>query len=67
MGSFQQTLYWTVSPLLLVELHEIGLILADDLPEIAAFEARTRAERPWLFLSEAQFSHFDDIKDAKDE
>lgn len=48
-------------------LDEIGLILADDLPDIEAFERRAQAERPWLFLTDAQFSHFDDIEDAKDE
>jgi 3-isopropylmalate/(R)-2-methylmalate dehydratase small subunit len=35
---------------LLLGLDEIGMILADDLPEIEAFEARHRREAPWLFL-----------------
>jgi 3-isopropylmalate/(R)-2-methylmalate dehydratase small subunit len=37
---------------LLLGLDEIGMILADDLPEIEAFEARHRRAAPWLFLGE---------------
>ena len=38
---------------LLLGLDEIGAILADDLPDIEAFEARRRASMPWLLPSEA--------------
>ena len=48
-------------------LDEIGLILADDAPAIAAFEARHRAARPWLFLQPAQLAHFDDIRGSTDD
>lgn len=41
---------------LLLGLDEIGLILADDATDIAAFEAAQRAEQPWLYLSEEQVS-----------
>jgi 3-isopropylmalate/(R)-2-methylmalate dehydratase small subunit len=34
---------------LLLGLDEIGMILAEDLPEIEAFEARQRQVAPWLF------------------
>jgi 3-isopropylmalate/(R)-2-methylmalate dehydratase small subunit len=34
---------------LLLGLDEIGMILAEDLPEIEAFEARQRQSAPWLF------------------
>ena len=46
---------------LLLGLDEIGLILADDATEIAAFERRQRAEKPWLYLTEAQLSYFADL------
>lgn len=46
---------------LLLGLDEIGLILADDADEIAAFEASQRAARPWLYLSAEQLSCFDDV------
>lgn len=39
---------------LLEGLDEIGLILTDDGEEIAAFEARQQAEKPWLFLTKEQ-------------
>jgi 3-isopropylmalate/(R)-2-methylmalate dehydratase small subunit len=39
---------------LLQGLDEIGLILADDSAEIIAFEARQRAEKPWLYITEEQ-------------
>jgi len=39
---------------LLEGLDEIGLILTDDGDDIAAFEARQRAEKPWLYLTEDQ-------------
>ena len=35
---------------LLLGLDEIGMILAEDLSEIEAFEARHRRASPWLFL-----------------
>jgi 3-isopropylmalate/(R)-2-methylmalate dehydratase small subunit len=35
---------------LLLGLDEIGMILAEDLPEIEAFEARQRRAAPWLVL-----------------
>lgn len=46
---------------LLHGLDEIGLILADDLGDIAAFEARQREARPWLYLTRKQLSYFDDL------
>lgn len=42
-------------------LDEIGLILADDLADIAGFEARQRAERPWLHLTREQLGFFGDL------
>ncbi|MDQ6437549.1 3-isopropylmalate dehydratase small subunit [Mesorhizobium sp. LHD-90] len=45
---------------LLLGLDEIGSILADDEPEIAAFENRHRGARPWLFLSKGQLAYFAD-------
>jgi 3-isopropylmalate/(R)-2-methylmalate dehydratase small subunit len=48
-------------------LDEIGAILSDDLPEITAFEASQREARPWLYLTPAQLSYFDDIKESMDE
>lgn len=39
---------------LLLGLDEIGLILADDADDIAAFEARQRAAQPWLYLTQQQ-------------
>jgi hypothetical protein len=32
------------------------LILADDSAEIIAFEARQRAEKPWLYITEEQLA-----------
>ena len=46
---------------LLLGLDEIGLILSDDLGDIAAFEASQRAAKPWLYLTPAQLSYFDDL------
>lgn len=46
---------------LLLGLDEIGIILADDLADIQAFEENQRAARPWLHLTPAQLSHFDDV------
>jgi 3-isopropylmalate/(R)-2-methylmalate dehydratase small subunit len=43
-------------------LDEIGLILADDAEDIAAFEHRQRAARPWLYLTEGQLGHFSDLR-----
>jgi 3-isopropylmalate/(R)-2-methylmalate dehydratase small subunit len=40
---------------LLLGLDEIGMILADDLVEIDAFEARHRSSSPWLFLDDASY------------
>lgn len=51
---------------LLEGLDEIGVMLTDDLADIAAFEAAHRAARPWLFLSSDQLSHFDDIRKVDD-
>lgn len=48
-------------------LDEIGAMLKDDLADIDAFEIRHRAEKPWLFLTDAQLAHFDDIKEDADE
>jgi 3-isopropylmalate/(R)-2-methylmalate dehydratase small subunit len=45
---------------LLLGLDEIGSILADDEPAIAAFESRHRDARPWLFLTRDQLAYFDD-------
>jgi len=42
-------------------LDEIGLILADDLADIAAFEARQRQQSPWLHLTREQLGFFDDV------
>jgi 3-isopropylmalate/(R)-2-methylmalate dehydratase small subunit len=39
---------------LLLGLDEVGLILADDADAIAAFEARQRAQSPWLYLTGEQ-------------
>ena len=50
---------------LLLGLDEIGAILADDAAEIAAFEARQKAETPWLHLSREQLSHFDDLRTSE--
>ena len=46
---------------LLLGLDEIGLILSDDLGDIAAFEASQRAAKLWLYLTPAQLSYFDDL------
>jgi 3-isopropylmalate/(R)-2-methylmalate dehydratase small subunit len=46
---------------LLSGLDEIGLILADDSDEIAAFETRQREASPWLYLSREKRSFFDDL------
>lgn len=51
---------------LLEGLDEIGVMLTDDLADIAAFEAAHRAARPWLFLTPDQLSHFDDIRKVDD-
>lgn len=45
---------------LLLGLDEIGLILADDAADIAAFEALQREQRPWLYLTPGQLAYFDD-------
>ncbi|RST87268.1 3-isopropylmalate dehydratase small subunit [Aquibium carbonis] len=42
-------------------LDEIGLILADDQADIAAFEARQREQNPWLHLTREQLTFFDDV------
>jgi len=42
---------------LMLGLDEIGSILADDAEDIAAFEARHRAEQPWLFLDDGRLEH----------
>ncbi len=39
---------------LLLGLDEIGLILTDDAEDIAAFEKRQRAAKPWLYLTKEQ-------------
>lgn len=52
---------------LLEGLDEIGVILADDLPDILAHEERQRLLRPWLFLTPDQLSHFDDIAENADD
>ena len=43
-------------------LDEIGMILADDLAGIEAFETRHRLAQPWLFLGPDQLAHFDDVR-----
>ena len=48
-------------------LDEIGVILADDLAAITAFETAQRARRPWLYLTPGQMAHFDDIKEGADD
>jgi 3-isopropylmalate/(R)-2-methylmalate dehydratase small subunit len=52
---------------LLEGLDEIDIILADDLADIRAHEDRQRKERPWLFLTPSQLSHFDDIREDADD
>lgn len=47
---------------LLNGLDEIGLILAEDSTDIDAFEARQRKSDPWLYLSDEQLRHFDDLE-----
>ncbi len=46
---------------LLLGLDDIGAVLADDAEDISAFEARQRDKSPWLYLTPAQLSHFDDL------
>lgn len=46
---------------LLLGLDEIGLILADDADDIAAFEARQREAQPWLYLTPDKLAFFDDV------
>lgn len=41
---------------LLLGLDEIGLILSDDADDIAAFEAKQRAAKPWLYLTQKQIA-----------
>jgi 3-isopropylmalate/(R)-2-methylmalate dehydratase small subunit len=47
---------------LLLGLDEIGEILSDDLADIASFEDRQRAAKPWLYLTREQLSHFADLE-----
>lgn len=47
---------------LLLGLDEIGIILADDIDDIQAFEARQRESSPWLYVTPEQLSHFDDVE-----
>jgi 3-isopropylmalate/(R)-2-methylmalate dehydratase small subunit len=47
---------------LLLGLDEIGEILADDLKDIETFEEAQRRERPWLYLTREQLSHFSDLE-----
>lgn len=49
---------------LLEGLDEIALLLREDADAIAAFEARQRAERPWLFPTREQLSPFDDLTET---
>jgi 3-isopropylmalate/(R)-2-methylmalate dehydratase small subunit len=49
--------------LLLLGLDEIGAILSDDLPDIETFEARQRADKPWLYLGAKQLEHFSDLEE----
>jgi 3-isopropylmalate/(R)-2-methylmalate dehydratase small subunit len=44
---------------LMLGLDQIGAILAHDAADIAAFEARQRAQAPWLHLDRAKLSYFD--------
>jgi len=41
---------------LMMGLDEIGLILADDESDIAAFEAKQQVEKPWLYLTRDQIA-----------
>jgi len=47
---------------LLNGLDDIGMILADDIEDIRAFEERQRRESPWLYLGADKLSHFDDLE-----
>jgi 3-isopropylmalate/(R)-2-methylmalate dehydratase small subunit len=44
---------------LMLGLDQIGAILAHDAADIAVFEARQRAQAPWLHLDRAKLSYFD--------
>lgn len=44
---------------LLLGLDQIGVILADDIADITAFEQRQRSEAPWLYLDRDKLSFLD--------
>jgi 3-isopropylmalate/(R)-2-methylmalate dehydratase small subunit len=52
---------------LMLGLDEIGLILADDAEDIAAFERRQRIASPWLYLNESQLGQFADLMPSSKE
>jgi 3-isopropylmalate/(R)-2-methylmalate dehydratase small subunit len=47
---------------LLLGLDEIGAVLVDDAADIAAFEERQRASKPWLYLTPDQLAFFGDLE-----
>jgi 3-isopropylmalate/(R)-2-methylmalate dehydratase small subunit len=48
-------------------LDDIDVILKNDINDILTFENTERLRRPWLFLTEQQFSYFDNIKETSDD
>lgn len=50
---------------LLRGMDEIGSILAHDMDDIRAFEARQRSAAPWLHLGARELSFFDDLEREK--
>ncbi len=55
--------------MILLGLDEIGVVLAEDQSDIAAFEARQRSEAPWLDLSDGRLEALRDAipGDARDD
>ena len=55
--------------MILLGLDEIGMVLAEDQNDIAAFEARQRSEAPWLDLSDGRLEALRDAipGDARDD
>lgn len=47
---------------LLEGLDEIGSILARDIDQVSAFEARQREATPWLYLKRSDLAYFDDLR-----
>ncbi len=50
---------------LMLGLDEVGGILADDLPDIAAFEARQKQSQPWLDLGDGRLDRLFADKDTQ--